>query len=327
MPAGMGFVVDNQRWIRYVAFGQVASALFFYTSDWPVSQTIYGLLHVFPITNRWFQITFYPVPMMLFRVAAVGLLSTFLVTNHAFSQAKKPTSVRPATRPATARPASSAGVASIANSNDSLSYSIGYSIAQSMKQQGLTNLNTSVIGRAINDVLKGQQMALSEGQCQMVLMAYGQKQQATMQKQRQEMMAAQAKAAEPNKKAGAEFLAQNKTKPGVQTTASGLQYLIEKEGNGPKPTASDRVKVHYTGTLLDGKVFDSSVQRSEPAEFNVTDVIKGWTEVLQLMPVGSKWKVFIPSDIAYGDRGAGNDIAPGSTLIFDIELLDIVKTN
>jgi FKBP-type peptidyl-prolyl cis-trans isomerase FklB len=150
---------------------------------------------------------------------------------------------------------------------------------------------------------------------------------AYMQKQYAAKNAEAGKAAEGNKKIGAAFLAENKSKPGVQTTSSGLQYIVEKEGTGAKPVATDRVKVHYTGTLIDGKVFDSSVQRGQPAEFGVTEVIKGWTEVLQLMPVGSKWKVFIPSDIAYGDRGAGADIGPGSTLIFDIELLDIVKSN
>ncbi|CCG99312.1 Peptidylprolyl isomerase [Fibrella aestuarina BUZ 2] len=261
--------------------------------------------------------------MTFFRVAAVGLMSTFFITNHAFSQTRKAVPARPSTpaRSAATRPATSAGPkATLTNSNDSLSYSIGYSIAQSLKQQRLNDVNTSILAQAINDALKGQKLAIDEGQMQQIMMGY-------MQKQQMSRMAEQSKAAEGNKKMGAAFLAENKSKPGVQTTASGLQYKIEKEGTGPKPTATDRVKVHYTGTLLDGKVFDSSVQRGEPAEFGVTEVIKGWTEVLQLMPVGSKWKVFIPSDIAYGDRGAGSDIGPGSTLVFDIELLDIVKTN
>lgn len=266
--------------------------------------------------------------MTFFRVAAIGLLSTALVSNHAFSQAKKPASKSATSARSAARPTSPAGSrATLANSNDSLSYSIGYSIAQSMKQQNLTNLNTTVVGQAIADALKGQKLAIGEGQMQQIMMGFMQKQQMAMQQKQEGMMAERAKLAEPNKKAGAAFLAENKTKPGVQTTASGLQYIVEKEGTGAKPTAADRVKVHYTGTLLNGDVFDSSVQRGQPAEFGVTEVIKGWTEVLQLMPVGSKWKVFIPSDIAYGDRGAGEGIGPGSTLIFDIELLDIVKAN
>ena len=118
---------------------------------------------------------------------------------------------------------------------------------------------------------------------------------------------------------------ENKTKKDVITTESGLQYQVVTEGTGEKPTAEDKVKVHYTGTLLDGTVFDSSVERGEPAEFGVGQVIKGWTEVLQLMPAGSKYIVWIPSELAYGERGAGGDIKPNSTLKFEIELLEIVK--
>ncbi len=128
-----------------------------------------------------------------------------------------------------------------------------------------------------------------------------------------------------NIKAGEEYLAKNGALSEVTTTASGLQYEVLVEGNGPKPSARDRVKVHYHGTLVDGTVFDSSVERGEPATFGVGQVIRGWTEALQLMPVGSKWKVTIPYDLAYGERGAGQDIAPYSTLIFEVELLEIVK--
>jgi len=128
-----------------------------------------------------------------------------------------------------------------------------------------------------------------------------------------------------NKVAGEQFLAENKSKPGVVTLPSGLQYIILKEGTGAKPTAADKVKTHYHGTLIDGTVFDSSVERGEPISFPVGGVIKGWTEALQLMPVGSKWKLFIPSELAYGDRQAGPKIGPGSALIFDVELLDIEK--
>jgi FKBP-type peptidyl-prolyl cis-trans isomerase FklB len=128
-----------------------------------------------------------------------------------------------------------------------------------------------------------------------------------------------------NKKLGLEFLAANAKKPGVITLPGGLQYLILKEGTGPKPRLTDMVRVHYHGTLIDGRVFDSSVDRGQPIELNVNGVIPGWTQALQLMPVGSKWKLFIPSDLAYGDRQAGQLIAPGSTLVFDVELLDIVN--
>ncbi len=123
---------------------------------------------------------------------------------------------------------------------------------------------------------------------------------------------------------GNAFLEQNKSRDGIKITDSGLQYEILSEGNGPKPDAEDMVSVHYHGTLIDGTVFDSSVDRGEPAVFGVNQVIPGWTEALQLMPVGSKWKIYLPSNLAYGERGAGGDIKPNSTLIFEVELLDIV---
>ena len=124
---------------------------------------------------------------------------------------------------------------------------------------------------------------------------------------------------------GENFLAENGKREGVVTTKSGLQYEIIKKGNGATPTANDKVRVHYHGTLIDGTVFDSSIDRGEPAEFGVSQVIKGWTEALQLMPVGSKWKLYIPYDLAYGDREVSEEIKPYSTLIFEVELLDIVK--
>ena len=130
---------------------------------------------------------------------------------------------------------------------------------------------------------------------------------------------------ELNKKAGEEFLNINKGKAGVVTLPSGLQYQVLKQGEGAKPAASDKVKCHYHGTLINGTVFDSSVQRGEPAVFGVSQVIPGWVEALQLMPVGSKWRLFIPSDLAYGEHGAGDAIEPNSALVFDVELLDIVK--
>ena len=133
-----------------------------------------------------------------------------------------------------------------------------------------------------------------------------------------------AKAAESNKKAGAEFLAENAKKEGVKVTASGLQYRVITEGSGDKPVASSKVKVHYTGKLLDGTVFDSSVQRGEPIDFALNQVIPGWTEGVQLMTPGSKYEFYIPSDLAYGDRGAGNAIPPGAALIFEVELLAVL---
>jgi FKBP-type peptidyl-prolyl cis-trans isomerase FklB len=201
-------------------------------------------------------------------------------------------------------------VPSLKNTSDSLSYALGYSIASFYKQQGIQSVNTSIVSRAINDVLKGGNPQLNEQQCNFVIMGYIQK-------------AKDAKSS-VNKRAGDAFLAENKTKPGVVSLPSGLQYQVLKEGTGPKPLATDKVRCHYQGTLLDGTVFDSSIQRGQPIDFMVNGVIAGWTEALQLMPVGSKWKLFIPSNLGYGDQQAGQ-ITPGSTLIFEVELLDIVK--
>jgi FKBP-type peptidyl-prolyl cis-trans isomerase FklB len=200
---------------------------------------------------------------------------------------------------------------SLKTTQDSLSYAIGLSVANFYKQQNITNINTSLVVKAINDVNKKGKLLLDEQQANQCIVNYMQK--------------AKAEKSAGNRKAGEEFLAANKTKPGVMTTASGLQYQVLKEGTGPKPSLTDKVKVHYHGTLIDGRVFDSSVDRGQPIELSVNGVIPGWTEALQLMPVGSKWKLFIPSNLAYGDQQAGALIAPGSTLIFDVELLDIVK--
>jgi FKBP-type peptidyl-prolyl cis-trans isomerase FklB len=142
----------------------------------------------------------------------------------------------------------------------------------------------------------------------------------------EKQMAAQSKKAAENKAAGEAFLAENKTKKGVKTLESGLQYKVITPGTGDSPDLNDQVKCHYRGSLLNGREFDSSYKRNEPAEFPVNGVIKGWTEALQLMKVGAKWMLFIPSDLAYGDQGAGNVIEPGSTLIFEVELLEIQKS-
>jgi FKBP-type peptidyl-prolyl cis-trans isomerase FklB len=258
--------------------------------------------------------------MTFFKVLFAGAASAVLLSGTAQAQTKKPTPKPAATSKPTSRPAAPATGVSLRTNNDSLSYSIGLNIAQNMKQQGLTDINSAILAKGINDALKGDKTAMTPEQANVVLGAFMQQQMAVRQ-------AETAKVSEGNKKVGNAFLAENKTKPGVVTTPSGLQYKIVKEGTGAKPTSSDRVKVNYTGRLIDGKVFDSSEQRG-PAEFGVTEVIKGWTEVLQLMPVGSRWTVYIPSDLAYGDRGAGGgEIGPGATLIFDVELLDIVKTN
>jgi FKBP-type peptidyl-prolyl cis-trans isomerase FklB len=206
--------------------------------------------------------------------------------------------------------------------NDSLSYSIGMSLANFYKQQGITSINTVLLNRAINDIMKTGKPLLTEEQMNACVNNYLQEKQAekmeVSRKANSGIIAA-------NHKTGEAFLAENKTKPGIITTASGLQYQVIKEGAGPKPLSSDKVKCHYHGTLIDGTVFDSSVDRGQPIDFAVTGVIQGWVEALQLMPVGSKWKLFLPANLAYGDNAAGPKITPGSTLIFDVELLEIVK--
>ena len=212
---------------------------------------------------------------------------------------------------ATHKPATTATPVTLKTTQDSLSYAIGLSVANFYKQQNITNINTALVMRAINDVNKGNKLVLDEQQANTCIVNFMQK--------------AKTEKASVAKKQGQDFLAANKSKPGVVTTPSGLQYLVLKAGTGPKPALTDMVRVHYHGTLIDGRVFDSSVERGQPIELAVNGVIPGWTEALQMMPVGSKWKLFIPSNLAYGDQQAGPMIAPGSTLVFEVELLDIVK--
>ena len=200
---------------------------------------------------------------------------------------------------------------------DKASYSIGVSIGKNLKDQKV-EINTDILVKGLLDAYTGAKTQLTEKEMGDVLAQF---QQEIMAKAQEEA----AKKGGENKSKGEKFLADNKNKPGVKTTPSGLQYTVISEGTGPKPTASSTVKVHYTGKLIDGTTFDSSVDRGEPIEFPLNGVIKGWTEGVQLMSKGSKYKFFIPSDLAYGDRGAGNAIGPNETLIFEVELLDIVK--
>src|SRR5689334_11357405 len=197
---------------------------------------------------------------------------------------------------------------------DKISYSIGVNIGSSVRQQTQQQfeLKPDLVAAGLRDALSGGKTVLTEQEVRDNLMA--------LQK---EMVGKQAELGEKNKKEGEAFLAENKKKPGVKTLPSGLQYQVLKEGTGPKPKTTDTVKAHYKGTLVNGTEFDSSEKRGEPATFPLTNVIAGWTEALQLMPVGSKWRLFIPSQLAYGERGAGNLIGPNSTLIFDVELIGI----
>ena len=194
---------------------------------------------------------------------------------------------------------------------DKISYALGLSIGNNFQNSGINNLQVEDFVKGLKDVLGGAEPEISYDEAKLVINDYFM----NLQKERLEL----------NKKAGEEFLNINKGKAGVVTLPSGLQYQVLKQGEGAKPAASDKVKCHYHGTLINGTVFDSSVQRGEPAVFGVSQVIPGWVEALQLMPVGSKWRLFIPSDLAYDEHGAGDAIEPNSALVFDVELLDIVK--
>lgn len=230
--------------------------------------------------------------------AGLGALS---LTSCKTQQAAQPT--------AAAQPAVQPKKSLLNKEIDSVSYSIGVNIAMNIKSQGLDSINTEALVKGMEHIFASDSLLLSKEQTSQILSTYFQ--------------TLQSKKLEANSQAGKKFLEENKTKPGVVTTQSGLQYQILKEGTGPKPKATDKVQAHYKGSLLDGTVFDSSYDRGQPLAIGVSDVIPGWTEALQLMPVGSKWKLFIPSELAYGERGAGQDIGPNSTLVFEVEVLSI----
>jgi len=198
---------------------------------------------------------------------------------------------------------------------DKVSYSIGLEIGSSFKKQAM-DIDTDALAAGIKDAISGSKPILTENEVKEVMMAF-QKGMAAKQAEKMKGLA------EKNSKEGETFLAENKKKEGVKTTASGLQYKVITAGNGPMPKDTDTVSVNYRGTLIDGTEFDSSYKRGEAVSFPVNGVIKGWTEALQLMKVGSKWQLFIPSNIAYGERGAGGQIGPNATLIFEVELLSI----
>ncbi|MBU6192335.1 MAG: FKBP-type peptidyl-prolyl cis-trans isomerase [Bacteroidetes bacterium] len=194
---------------------------------------------------------------------------------------------------------------------DTVSYSLGVNIGSNIKQQGVKNLNLNALMKGMEQALAGDSTWLNDQEAMSAIQGYFTK-------------ISEAKGAE-SKKAGEAFLAENGKKKGITTTASGLQYEVIKMGDGDKPLATDEVTVHYHGTTTDGQVFDSSKDRGEPATFPLNGVIAGWTEALQLMPKGSIFKLYLPSNLAYGERGAGEKIPPHAVLIFEVELLDIKK--
>ena len=245
----------------------------------------------------------------------IAFATIILLSHLSFAQGTKANAAKPKT--ATLKPAAKPKTVEVApqtsegmkNGIDSISYAIGMNIAGNLKQQNL-KVNSVIMSKAIDQILNGQTTLMDANEANAYIQSYFQNE--SMKK------------GAANKAVGDKYLADNKTKVGIITLPSGLQYSIMKEGNGEKPASTDKVKVHYHGTLIDGTVFDSSVERGQPAEFGVTQVIQGWVEALQLMPVGSKWKLFIPSNLAYGPQ-APPSIGPNQVLIFEVELLDIVK--
>lgn len=219
-----------------------------------------------------------------------------------FAQTKKPVAKHTHVVPKTVK---------AMTSTDSLSYSIGVQVAEYYKTQGVENVNTEFIKKAFYDVYNNKPLSISEDECNM-----------NIQQKLQEFLTKKISAV---KEEGRKFLEENAKRPGVISLPDGLQYEIIAKGTGPIPTPQDTVSANYVGSLIDGKEFDNSYKRGQPITLPVTGVIRGWTEALELMPVGSKWKLFIPSDLGYGDRGAGGTIPGGSALIFEIELLKIVN--
>ena len=200
---------------------------------------------------------------------------------------------------------------------DKVSYALGIGIGHQLANMGGSELNIDDFAQAVKDVLAGNELKVKSSEAQRIVQEYFAQQEAKINKQRQE-------AGKVHKEAGEKYLAENAKKEGVVTLPSGLQYQVLQEGTGKKPTAKDSVKCHYEGFLIDGTVFDSSVQRGEPAVFGLQQVIAGWTEGLQLMQEGAKYRFFIPYRLAYGEGGAGQSIPPYAALIFDVELIKVM---
>ncbi len=201
---------------------------------------------------------------------------------------------------------------------DKLSYALGMSMGHNFKGSGIKTIDAKDFAAGVAAVYDGTKPEMTYDEAKRIVQEYFTQLEA-------EMQAEAAKAGEVNLKNGEAFLAENAKREGIKVTASGLQYEVLETGNGDAPKASDNVEVHYTGKLIDGTVFDSSVERGVPASFGVTQVIPGWVEALQLMHEGDKWRLYIPSNLAYGPNGAGGVIGPNMTLIFDVELLRVIK--
>lgn len=237
------------------------------------------------------------------------LVAVLLLSAAVKSQTKK-TAPKPTTKPSTTKTAgTSAPKPLLRNGLDSLSYAIGMNIGANMKMQGIENMNYVTLNKGIADAIKGNKPLMDENTCNM-----------TIQQKLQEFMAKKSNAV---KEEGRKFLEENKKQPGVVVLPSGVQYKIINQGSGAKPILEDTIIFHYKGTTLDGNIFDESYSRGVPAEYALNKLIDGWKQVVVLMPKGSKWQIFIPSEYGYGDAGAGGNIPGGATLIFDLELVDI----
>lgn len=237
-------------------------------------------------------------------------LCTVSLSVAAFSQNSKPVN-KPAAKPAVKPAAKPVQQTALKTITDSASYAIGLSEARFLQQQGITKINSAILAKAIDDIMNKKTPAMSDAECNNAIMTYINR----IQKDKSKDVIA----------AGEKFLAENKNKPGVKTTASGLQYEVIREGTGIKPLAADTFVVHYRGTLIDGTEFEASYGRGEPLSYPLNQVVPGWTEGLQLMPAGSKYKFYIPYNLGYGLQGNPPTIPGGATLIFEIELLDVKK--
>lgn len=253
------------------------------------------------------------------RMCVVMLVLGCLIAMSVYAAKKSPkekTAVAPASKTSIAEQAPKQKAVLLKTELDKVSYTIGVQLGQNFKQQEI-EITTEPMMQGLKDSMAGRKLVLSQEEMQKVMMGF---QQRMMAKQMERQKVEGAK----NLAAGKVFLAANRTKKGVKVLPSGLQYKIIKKGSGKTPTANDKVKTHYRGTLINGTEFDSSYKRNQPAEFPVKGVIKGWTEALQLMKEGGKWELYIPANLAYGERGRPN-IPANSTLIFEIELLEVVK--
>jgi FKBP-type peptidyl-prolyl cis-trans isomerase FklB len=257
-------------------------------------------------------------------MAANTLAAGMMLPGTTLAQQPPAATTQPAPATKTQAPAAKAKAATAAKSpapltlktqKEKISYALGMSIGLNVHRQAV-DIDPNLVARGLKDALSGSKTLLTEEEARATIT----EQQSELRKRQQEKMQ---QAGEENRKEGVAFLAANKSKEGIVTLPSGLQYKILKDGTGPKPASTDTVVCNYRGTLINGTEFDSSYKRGEPTSFPVNQVIKGWTEALQLMGVGSKWQLFIPSELAYGERGAGNDIGPNATLIFEVELLSI----